>query len=453
MKRIVAIGGGGASMFSCIVATQLKKEKFRAIMISDEEDIYCRCTTPYILTNNATLKDAIQPDSMVTDFGVEIVKDKALSIDVNKKQVRTKKQVIDYDYLVIGTGASPFVPPIEGVEHEKVFTVRTTEDVKRIQSSIKNAKEAVVIGGGIIGVEMASALTENNIKTSIVEFCDQLLPNITDNEFATKIEAHLKKNGVKTYLKSEAKSIDSNPKTIKTLTIKKDGKQKSLNADIIIVAAGVRANLDVIRGTGIKSDRRGILVDEKMRTNIKDVYACGDCCVSKSVITDEHSPSQLASTAIQQAKVVGYQIAGFPIKYGGNTAAFAFQFLGKEYAGAGLTEAAARKKYKIVTTGYALTTDIYRDMKDKKDLVVKLIFAGPLMRLVGVEAYGNGVTGHVETASFAMSMKANIFKLLKYNYIAHPSLTPWPFMNPLIMAAEDAMGKAMTYLKSKIRFK
>ena len=107
MKKIVSIGCGGAGMFSGIVASQLKKGKFEAIALSDEADIYCRCTTPYVLTGEAKLADAIQPDSMAGDYGVKVVHEKALKINTKKKEVYTDKgNTFEYDYLVIAIGAT-----------------------------------------------------------------------------------------------------------------------------------------------------------------------------------------------------------------------------------------------------------------------------------------------------------------------------------------------------------
>lgn len=441
MKKILVIGCGGAGMFSAIVATQIKPKKFDATILSDEKDIYCRCTTPYILTGEASLKEAVQPDSMITDFGVKLVPEKAIEIDIKKKRVKTNKNNwFSYDKLVISTGASPFIPNIEG--SEKAITVRTSDDVRNINKHIQKAKTATIIGAGVIGIEMAGALREHGLEVTIIEFANRPLAGIASEEYSKNIYNHLKKNHITSYFNSEAKIITDND-----VTFDFKGKLKTIKSDIVILAAGVRANTDIIKGTGIKTNKFGIIVNKKMMTNKCGVYACGDVAVPINAITGENTPSQLASSAIQQAKIVGYQLAGYPIKFSGSTGAFAFKTMGKEYAGAGLTEERAREKYKFVIVGNAKTTNIYRDMRIKEDLELKLIFAGLTMRLVGVEAYGVGVTGHVEVASLAMNLKANILKLLKYNYIAHPSLTPWPFMNPIIMATEDAVGKIMKKLK------
>lgn len=453
MKKILAIGCGGAGMFSLVVASQLKKGKFETKVLSDEKDIYCRCTTPYILAGEAKLKDAIQPESMVCDYGLEIVHEKAVSLNTRKKQVTTDQgNHFDYDYLVIATGATPVLPDIQGADLSSVYTIRNSDDIKNLSAAVKKAKKAVVVGAGIIGIEMAGALKSVGLEVDLVEMSGGISDGLADPEFAQRITELLVEAKVKIHFNSQVQAIKALKGTRKGVTVKQGGKKEELEADIVIFSVGVRPNLDILNGTNIRMTKQGVVVDDKMRTNIKDIFACGDCCVPLSAITGEPQPSALASSAIQQSKIVGFQIAGFPIKYNGSTGAFAFETLGKQYACAGLTEARARERYKMVVIGRAVTTDVYQDLPNHEPLEGKLIFAGPRLRLVGYEAFGRGVIASAELASFAIGLKLSILSMLKFNYIAHPSMTPWPFMNPIIMASEDAMGKIMAKARKILPF-
>ncbi len=436
-------------MFSLIVASQLRKGKFEATVLSDEADIYCRCTTPYILTDESTVDDAIQPESMVCDFGVKVVHDKAVSIDTDQQRVKTASGAwYPYDELVIATGASPAKPSIPGIDLDQVHTVRTSDDVRSIQSALTTAKSAIVIGAGIIGIEMAGAFRKQGLAVRLVEYAVSVSPYVADPEFADRLIGHLRASGVEVMFSSDVTEIRDGVDGKKEVTIQSEGKKRTYETDLVVVATGVRPNLDILQGTEIKADKRGILVDRKMRTSMPHIYACGDCCVPLSAIDGSHTSSQLASSAIQQSKIVGYQMAGFPIAYGGTTVACALRTLDREYACAGLTEVMARKKFRWVITGKAETTDVYRDLKTKQSLVVKLVFAGPRMRLVGYQAFGNGVIASAELASFAIGLRLSMLKMLRFNYIAHPSLTPWPFMNPIVMATEDALGTLMKKVKT-----
>ncbi len=451
MKKLLVIGGGGAGMFSAIVATQLKKGKFQATLLSNEKDIYCRCSTPYILTKRADLKDAIQPDSMIKRYGVKLIHEKAIRVDTRKRIVLTNKnKQYSYDYLVIGTGARPSLPPIPGLASKNVFTVRGSEDIKSIAKHVKKGVKAVVVGGGIIGIEMAGALNVRGVKTTIVEVQHQLLPGIADTEYTLKLHDLLEKNKVAVHLKSIVTNIETKKNGTKVVYVKTTKGIKKFVADFVIVAAGVTPNTNFLKDSEIKRDKRGyILVNNHMRTNRSRVYACGDCVSSMHAVTKEKSPSPLASVAIQQAKIVGYWLAGMPIKYHGHTNSCAFETFDTEYAEVGLNEEHARKKYKIVVVGKAKTMDQYKDMKSARELEVKLIFAGLGLKLVGAQAYGRGTVTPIEIASFAMSQNINILKLLRYNYLAHPPLSSWPFMNPIIMPTEDALGNVMKWFKKK----
>ena len=447
MKKILAIGCGGAGMFSAIVATQLRPGKFKATILSAEDDIYCRCTSPYIINGQAKLKDAIQEESMIADYGVDVIHERAVNIDTEKKVVVTNKNnFFVYDYLVISTGARPFVPKIPGLTELNHHTVRESKDIKEIEEKIKGKKNAIIIGAGVIGMEMAAALREKHMDVTILEKTERISPTLADLEFSTKIVNHLRDNHINIFFNTEIKEIGSvhNKRVIK---LRRNNKTEELETDIIIIATGVKANTEIAENTGIKIGTHGIIVNEKMQTSIKNIYACGDCVMPISAITGENTVSQLASVAIQQAKIVGYQLASFPIKYLGTTNAFAFKILGREYGQVGLNENQAKKKFKFIITGYAESTDVYKDLNNNKPLKLKLIFAGPRMKIVGAEAFGNGVTGFLEIASMGIGLKLSILKLMKYNYIAHPSLSPWPFMNPIVMASEDAMGKVMSFFK------
>ena len=451
MKKILSIGGGGAGMISLITALQLKKNKFEIITLSDEEDIYCRCSTPYIFVGATDLKDASVSDSLMTNYGLKIVREKAIALDTVKKKVTTDKgNIFYYDYLVIATGASPIKPNLSGLNLPGVYTVRTSKDAGGIYDSLKKAKRVVVVGAGVIGLEMAGAFRSRGLEVSIIEKMSGLSPNIFDSEYAPKLKNFLESKGIKFYFNSELKEIkkSKSDSEAKDVVIINNGRKEILVADIVVLAIGVRPNLDIIKDTPIKATAKGIIVNNKMQTNVRNIYASGDCCVPLYAPTGEFIPSQLASTAVQQAKIVGFQMAGYPIKYNGSTGAFAFETMGQQYAAVGLNEDAARKKFKWVVVGRAQTTDLYKDMKAAKPLEVKLIFAGPKMRLVGYEAFGLGVIASAELASFAIGLKLGILSMLKFNYISHPSMTSWPFMNPIIMATEDAMGNIL----KKVRY-
>ena len=377
-------------------------------------------------------------------------------MDTKKQEVKTDQgNIFAYDYLVLATGASPIKPNLPGLDLPGVYTVRTSDDAKSINTKLLTVKKAVVVGAGVIGMELAGAFRKRGLDVSLVEKMPSLSSDIFGAEYAEKLINLMKENNIKLLFGSELKSVKAVSEEGESKNIQKEvviananGEEEILAADIVVLAIGVKPNLDILKDTPIKTSKEGIVVDRKMRTNVKNVYACGDCSVPLYAPTGKYAPSRLASSGIQQSKTVGFQIAGFPIKYSGATSAFAFETLGKQFAAAGLDEESARKHFKWVIVGRAKTKDLYEDVKTSQDLEIKLIFAGPKMRLVGYEGFGFGVIASTEVASLAISLKLSILSLLKFNYVSHPSMTPWPFMNPIIMATEDAMGNIMKKFKS-----
>lgn len=439
-KNLVIIGGGGGGLFCSATVKQLSKE-YEVFMISDE-DLYCRCSSPYILTKRADLKDAIMPDSMITQFGIKLLKGTAKEIDKKNKTVRYGNEKgtakISYDKLVFGTGARAFIPPIKGTELKNVFSVRTSEDIKKIQIQMSKAKNALVVGGGVIGVEMAAALRENNIKTSLMMLEETPFERIADKEFRELIEENLKDNKIEILRNSIIKRIVGKNKVEEVIYSKHD-KFHTHKADMIIFAAGVRANKELADEIGLKTTNQGILVNDYMQTSDKNIYAVGDVALTRNFVTGEFMPSQLATNAVIQGKVAGKNIAGMKTKYPGHTSAMMVQFLGDEYGSAGVSEEYCKLKSIPHYIAMSHTTDIYQDLKGAHQVLVKLIFHAKTNRIIGVQAYGRNLVWVVNLISYAIMQKSTINDLMNLDYASHPSVSPWPFMDPVVDACDSAM--------------
>ena len=440
-KNLVIIGGGGAGLFTGATVKNMNKD-FNVYLISNE-DLFCRCSTPYVITKKANFKDTVLPDQMITNFGIELLKGDALEIDSNKKLVRygnlDSSTIISYDVLVFATGARVFKPEIKGDNLRNVFTVRTSEDLKRINLQVNKVKSATIIGGGVIGIEMAAALKERGVKTNLMIIENKVFPRLADNEFRDLIEANLIKNNINIIKESAIKRIVGDKK-VQEIIYEKEGLFHTLKTDILIFATGVRSNTKLAEEIGIKTNRFGIIVDDYMRTSKKDIYAVGDVAVTKNFITKEHLPSQLATNAVIQGKIAGKNISGFKTKYLGHTSAMLFQFLGDEFGSCGLTEDNCKRENIDYIIGISHSTDIYKDLKAAHNVLVKLIFNKKNRRVIGVQAYGRNTIWIVNLISFAIMQNSKIEDLMNFDYASHPSATPWPFMDPIVDACEHAMS-------------
>lgn len=439
-KNLVIIGGGGAGLFCGASVMQLSKV-YDVYMISDE-DLYCRCSSPYVLTKKAELKDTIMPDSMITQFGIKLLKGKATQVDKKNKVVRYGDEKgtakISYDKLVFATGARAFIPPIKGTELKNVFSLRTSEDIKKIQNQIPRIQNALIIGGGVIGVEMAAALSENNIKTTLMMLEETPFQRIADEEFRELIESNLKRNKVEILSNSIIKRIVGKTKVEEVIYSNHD-KFHTHKTDIVIFAAGVRANKELADEIGLKTTNAGILVNDYMQTSDKNIYAVGDVALTRNYVTGEFMPSQLATNAVIQGKVAGKNIAGMKMKYPGHTSAMMVQFLGEEYGSAGISEEYCKLKSIPYYTGVSHSTDIYQDLKGAHQVLVKLIFNAKTNRVIGVQAYGKNIVWIVNLISYAIMQNSTINDLMNLDYASHPSVSPWPFMDPIVDACEHAI--------------
>jgi nitrite reductase (NADH) large subunit len=193
-------------------------------------------------------------------------------IDTQAKKVFVEGGIEeDYDKLIIAAGANSFMPPVSGSDNEGVFTLRTIDDAKAIMEFAKYKKTAVLIGGGLLGIEAAISLTALGLQVAIVEFFDRLLPRQLDKEGAAILQSMLEAKGLKFMLPKQSASIE---KTAEGLKVNfKDN--TSATGGLVLFSAGIRPNLKIIEGAGINADK-GIKVNSYMETNIPDVYAAGD---------------------------------------------------------------------------------------------------------------------------------------------------------------------------------
>ncbi len=444
-KKLLIIGGGGAGLFSGATVMQLAARDFDVSMISNE-DLFCRCSGPYVIKKQAKMQDTIMPDTMITQFGINLLKGSVIDINYKAKEV-TYKTGRDshralFDVLVFATGARPYVLPVDGVNLGNVFSVRTPEDISLINGTLSKVKSATVIGGGVIGVEMASALRCRGIDTNLILVEDKPFERLADDEFCNLIEKRLVNEKINIINRSFLSKLVGKKKVEKVIYTR-DEKECELKSDLVIFATGVRANKELAESIGVKCNNLGILVDDYFKTNLKDVYAVGDCCFAKNAVIKGGSMSQLATTAVIQGKVAGKNIVGMKTKYLGHTNATVLSIFDQEYGCCGVSEKECIKLGIDYYVGCSKSTDIYQDIKGAVPVDTKLIF-NKKNRIIGVEIYGRNVIWVVNLISYAIMQKSTIFDLANLNYASHPSVSSWPFMNPVILACENAMANMQT---------
>ncbi|PXY04053.1 FAD-dependent oxidoreductase [Corynebacterium striatum] len=301
----VIIGGVAGGMST---ATRLRRndEKRNIIVLEASGHVsFANCGLPYHIGGVIEERQDLllqTPEALKERFNIDVrVNTRATHVDRAARTVTTESgETIPYDDLVLSPGATPFLPPITGIE--KAYSLRTVEDVDRIAAALKGRTRAVIIGGGFIGLEMAENLRHRDLSVAVVEAAPQIMGPL-DSEMAAIVTEHLRANGVEIRTNAQATEISDSGVALA------DGTE--LPADIVIAAIGVRPASDLAREAGLEiSERGGIVVDAQQRTSDPHIFALGDAATKKDLHTGEDTLVPLAQTANRHGRLVADIITG-----------------------------------------------------------------------------------------------------------------------------------------------
>jgi NADPH-dependent 2,4-dienoyl-CoA reductase/sulfur reductase-like enzyme/rhodanese-related sulfurtransferase len=318
-KKVIIVGGvaGGAT-----AAARLRRldEKANIIMFEKGEYIsFANCGLPYYVGDAIKEREALilqTPEMMMGKFNMDIrVLHEVLSIEKEQKSITVKNlangEIFNesYDELILSPGSLPLKPPIPGIDSPNIFTLWTIPDVDKIKDYVikNNIKNAVVIGGGFIGIEMAENFHDLGIEVTIVEMLDQVMAPI-DFEMASIVHHHMKEKGVNLILSDGVKSFEYVDG--KTNILLSSG--KIVNADIVMLSIGVRPQSELAKAAGLEIGPRGhIVVDEYLKTNDDNIYAIGDAIEVVDYINKTKTAIPLAGPANKQGRIVANNILGY----------------------------------------------------------------------------------------------------------------------------------------------
>lgn len=445
MTRKIVIIGAHAAGCDAAAAARLTDKNAEITLITNEKYAgYSRCGLPFVLGGHIkSFEDLIVfPPSYFKMMKINLKTEaNATNINPNSKTVEVQykngqREELHYDSLIIATGAKPVVPPIKGREKNGVFVLRTIEDGKNIQEAMKNAKSAVVIGAGLIGLETAVAFVECGIKTTVVELLPQILPAILDKDMADIVQRELEKKGLKIITGRAVNEILGNEKVSGVAV-----GEEHIPADIIVVATGVRGNTELAQKAGIElGETRLIKVNMRMETSIKDIYACGDCVESIHLITKRPVPCQLGTTAVRQAKVAGTNAAGGYMTFPGVLGATVTKMFDLEIGAVGLGETLAQKAgIETVSASFSGKTRA-QYYSGALPIRVKLIVERETEKIIGAQIIGGeGVAQKINALSFAIAKEMTVKEFSKAETCyAPPVAETW---DPMIMAAQTLLRK------------
>lgn len=306
--RLLIIGNGIAAQ-SAAEGYRKLNETDEILILTDESHLtYQRIKLSHFL-GKPDFQDEellVKPLTWYEDRKIEVkLGTKVECIDFDHKKVATKDgEEISYDKLLLATGAHAFVPPIKGSEKKGVFTLRTIEDLKAILEYVKDKKRVVVIGGGLLGLEAAQGLIELGKEVSVLEFFPYLLPRQMDQEMSQIIQKQLEAEHIHFFLNKSCGEILGETE----VTGVKFGDGEQVETDAIIISAGVRPNLNLFEGTSLEVNK-GVVVNERMQTNLPDVYAAGDVAEYNGVVFG------LWIAANEHGRIAGSNMAGKDMIY------------------------------------------------------------------------------------------------------------------------------------------
>jgi NADH oxidase (H2O2-forming) len=444
-RRIIIIGANAAGVDAASAARKKDRTAEITLITQEKHAGYSRCGLPFVIGGQIpSFKDLIvYPPAYFQMLKLKLKNEtKATAISTKDKTVTTvdkagATETLQYDSLVIATGADAFMPPIKGREKQGILSLRTLEDGEKIDQAVKDgAKSAVIMGAGLIGLETAVALIERGLKVTVVEMLPQILPQMLDADMAKQVQEHLQEKSMSILT---GKAVEEFLGDEKVTAIMAGGEK--IEADLFISAFGVRANTKLAVDAGIPlGETRAIKTNARMETDVKDVYAIGDCAEAPNIITHKPMCAQLGTIAVRQGKVAGINAAGDYAQFTGILASAVTRLFDIEAGVTGLTEtAAARARIEVVTGAISSKTkaDYYPTAKPIK---VKLIVEKESQRIIGAQIIGGEeVTQRINALSFAIQKQMTIRELAKADTAYAPPLNEtW---EPLVLAAEMVLMK------------
>jgi NADPH-dependent 2,4-dienoyl-CoA reductase/sulfur reductase-like enzyme/rhodanese-related sulfurtransferase len=402
--RIVIVGGVAGGMSAATRMRRLDADAEIIVLEKSGHVSYANCGLPYFVGGVIEEEDALllqTPASLHARFKLDVrIATEVTSIDPEAKTVLVKdwqksdEYVLSYDKLILSPGASPVVPPIPGIE--RALTLRTVEDVEKIANRVNaKPKSAVVIGGGFIGVEIAENLVHKGISTTVVEAAPQVLAPL-DPEMATLVAKEMRKHGVTLHLGVSAKDVTP------TSVVLSDG--TSLDAELVIMAIGVRPDTNLAKAAGLTIGARGgIEVDDFNRTSNHDIYAVGDAAEKTDAIDGSATLVPLANLANRHGRVVADHIAGRatrPNKTIGTAIVKVFDLM---IAATGWNEKRLKAAGRDVMVIHTHPNNHAGYYPDAKQIALKLIFDPKTGEILGGQGVGvDGVDKRIDVIATAI---------------------------------------------------
>ncbi|MFO1418010.1 MAG: FAD-dependent oxidoreductase [Methylotetracoccus sp.] len=429
-KRILIVGGvaGGAS---CAARIRRLCEQCEIVIFDRGQHVsFANCGLPYYVGDVIRREDKLliaTPETFASRFNIEVrLETEVTRIDAERRRIEVHDRRTGairqehYDALVLSTGADAIIPELPGIDLPGIFVLRTIPDSRKIRAAVENASRALIVGGGMIGLEMAENLVNRGLAVSLIELSPQILP-VLDPEMAVRADDELRRHGVDLHLNAAVTGFSAlEPRGIRATT----SLGETIDTDIVILALGVKpcsalaadANLDL-------GSRQAIVVDEFMRTSDPWIWAVGDVVANTDIVTGARQPVPLAGPANRQGRIAAASILSAlgdpscrlrpPMRFRGVQGTAVCGVFGLTVATTGANERSLRRNgiedYEKV---YLHPGNHASYFPDAKPIHMKLLFRAPDGKLLGAQAIGEAdVARRIDVIAMALQMGGSVFDL------------------------------------------
>lgn len=447
--KIVILGGVAAGAKAAAKARRMLPDAEINLYTDDTHISYSSCGLPYFIEGNFEdyrLLLVVSPEDFEKKNVHIHLKNRAMKIIPEAKQVLIhdltiqRAELVDYDKLIIAIGARPIVPKIKNVNLPNVFTLRKIEDGIAIKEKAINSKKAVIVGGGYIGIELLEALVKQNLEVTLIEYAPYIMPTF-DEDMSKLIQEQLETINNKRFNILTSEIVTEFSGDMDGVKAVKTGTGKEFETDFVVLCAGATPNVEIAKDAGIELGVTGaIKVNDRMETNIKDIYACGDCVEEHLVVSNTKIWLPLGSNANKEGRTAAINACGGHDRFFGVLGSLVTRCLNLTMSMTGLTEKKANLLgYKPVSVTVT-KNDKVGYMPNVNNITLKLIADYNTGKLLGAQAVGSGdADKRINALAAALLAGMTVEDFYKNDLTYAPPFSPT--IDPLLNAAQILMGK------------
>jgi len=432
-QDIVVIGCGAGGGTAAQFARKTDRKSTITIFEKGKYPQYSKCGLPYVLSGE--ISNAINliefSEEWFKKANIDLLTETTVEkIDIKNKLIYAKRanKIIEksFNKLIICTGAKPFIPSIENINIEGIYTVRSIDDVNNISEYSKNVKNATIIGAGLIGLEIADNLQKKGLKITIIEALPNILSNNLDEDMIKHVFEKIP-DDIIVYTDHIVEKVKDKENKITKVIIKdkKTNEKKPIDTDILIIAAGTKPDTMIARSIGCKTGTTGgILVNDKSETTVKDIYAVGDCTEYVDFVTKKPLRVGLGSIVVRQAIAAGINAAGGNYRLPqGFLNTCTSELFNIEIASVGPSSNKIDKEFSVITTRFS-GSSIPEYFPGGKPIAIKILVDEYTGMIMGAQAVGEKAAKRINTFACAILARFDVDTLRKLETAYAPPIAP-----------------------------